>query len=427
MTVGWHGRVLSKSRDIKPGMQKPVKEEADGHGTGELRQLQSSQKAQAVEWLCFAPPSTIPDAERFRAELLARALEHSNLLFREFALISLWRTALVPAGPHKILGHLAEPLKHPTDNLLSLDHSELVVENIREFEDWRHYYECDALYRSWLKVEQANAEVPAEHLSVEEKERAIAAAREALDQASALLHHNGGSWLSNIDTTATSILEQGGVGWIELQATAVLMSASGAYLAPELTVCTTLISALHHCGGEAGALRQLTVDVDINRRDANCVDVRLRCKPVKGDGIGSAIGHDGGLLGSILALAAKGEMPHFQTGLALEVVKMDAWHWDYSCVQQSAATYILRGLCRRCCLPELLLRCMQLRVFLAAFRGLEEDDDEESDLIGLVASTETALHHLFSQRQLQEFLLLEREVTICSMESSRDDTSVLLQ
>jgi len=63
---------------------------------------------------------------------------------------------------------------------------------------------------------------------------------------------------------------------------------------------------------------------------------------------------------------------------------------------------------------------MELKVFLAASRGAEDDEVESTDLIGLVASKETALHHLFSQRQLQEFLLLEREMTICSMESTRD-------
>lgn len=410
-------RVLSKSREIKPGMQALVKEEGSGQGTGELRQLQGAQKAQAVQWLCFTPPVTVPDVERIRAELLARALEHSNLLFREFALTSLLRTIVVPAGPHRLLSLLAEPLKQAPEILASLDHPDRMQESMQEFEDWRHYYECDGLYRSWLNVEQMNAEVPAEYLSVEEKERAVSAARVALEQAFALLTSDRGMWLAGMDTTVGADTE---VGWLELQATAVLMSAAGEYLAPEPTVCTTLSSALHHCGGDTGLLRQLTVEVDTNRRDSNCVDVRLRCLPVSGDGLGLATGHDGGLLGSILALAAKGEMPHFQSGLALEVITMDAWRWDENMVHRTPATYILQGLSRRCCLPELILRCMELKVFLAASQGIEDDEAESTDLIGLVASKETALHHLFSQRQLQEFLLLEREMTICSMESRRD-------
>lgn len=63
---------------------------------------------------------------------------------------------------------------------------------------------------------------------------------------------------------------------------------------------------------------------------------------------------------------------------------------------------------------------MELKVFLAASRGAEDVDDESTDLIGLVASKETVLRRLFSQRQLQIFLLLERNMTICRMESCRD-------
>lgn len=407
-------RVLIRSREIKAGMQTPVKEEPMGQGTADLRQLQSSKKAQAVQWLCFTPPANVPDVERIQAELLTRALEHSNLLFREFSLISLWRTVLVPAGPHKILSLLAEPLKQTEAIISSLDRPERIQENLQEFEDWRHYYECDGLYRSWLKLTQTNAEVPPEYLSADEKERTVSAARVTLEQSTLLLKDDSGLWLAGMDTVALD----SEVGWLEIEATAVLMSSAGAYLAPDPTVCSTLSSALHHCGGDAGVQRQLTVEVDTNRRDSNCVDLRLRCLPVLGDGLGSATGHDGGLLASILALAAKGEMPHFQSGLALEVVTMDAWCWDESVIHQSPATYILRGLCRRCCLPELILRCMQLKVFLAAYGGA--DPDEDDDLVDLVASKETALHRLFSQRQLQDFLLFEREMTICSMESARD-------
>lgn len=39
----------------------------------------------------------------------------------------------------------------------------------------------------------------------------------------------------------------------------------------------------------------------MNRRDINCVDVRLQSLPVSGDGLGLATGRDVGLLGSILA------------------------------------------------------------------------------------------------------------------------------
>ncbi|CAM6042536.1 unnamed protein product [Sphagnum compactum] len=412
-------RVLIKSREVKAGLQQPVKEERDQEVTREPHQLfQSSLKAQAVQWLCFSPPPSVADGELLQAELLARALEHCNLLFREFALISLWRTPTVPAGPHNLLSHLAGPLKQPTDVLLSLDDAHNVKDNLQEFEDWKTYYECDALYRSWLKMEQENAEVPPELLSIDEKQRAISAAQEALDQGSALLYESNGFWLAGMVSSDANELTD--FEWLEVHVTAVLMSDTGAYLAPEATLCTALSSSLFECGGDSGVQRQLTVDVQKSTKDGSCVDVQLRCVSIEGDGVGTAIAHDGGLLGSILALAAKGELPHFQAGLILEVVTMDAWYWDNSFVKRLPAVYILQGLCRRCCLPELILRCLQLRVFLAA---LEDRLEEDHKLIDFVSSRETALYGLFSQRQLQEFLLLEAEVTIRSMEFTGDDSS----
>ena len=44
----------------------------------------------------------------------------------------------------------------------------------------REYYSCDATYRNWLKYELENADVSPSELSLEEKERAAAAAREAI-------------------------------------------------------------------------------------------------------------------------------------------------------------------------------------------------------------------------------------------------------
>lgn len=49
------------------------------------------------------------------------------------------------------------------------------------------YYSLDATYRSWLKFEMENAAVPPEMLSAEEKDQAVAAARETLELAFFLL------------------------------------------------------------------------------------------------------------------------------------------------------------------------------------------------------------------------------------------------
>lgn len=50
------------------------------------------------------------------------------------------------------------------------------------------YYSLDATYRNWLKVEMKNAAVSPDMLSAEEKDQAVAAARETLDLAFLLLH-----------------------------------------------------------------------------------------------------------------------------------------------------------------------------------------------------------------------------------------------
>lgn len=62
-------------------------------------------------------------------------ISSSNVLFREFALISMWRVPKMPIGAHMLLSFLAEPLKQPTDALLSNDDHDF-SENMHEFEDW---------------------------------------------------------------------------------------------------------------------------------------------------------------------------------------------------------------------------------------------------------------------------------------------------
>ncbi|XP_028127598.1 nuclear pore complex protein NUP107-like [Camellia sinensis] len=117
---------------------------------------------------CLQPPSTVNDAQASSAKLLLRALLHSNILFREYALISMWRVPAMPIGAHTLLSFLTEPLKQPTETLLSAeDHG--VSENLREFQNRSEYYSCDATYRNWLKVELENVEVSPLELSVEEK------------------------------------------------------------------------------------------------------------------------------------------------------------------------------------------------------------------------------------------------------------------
>lgn len=55
-----------------------------------------------------------------------------------------------------------------------------------------------------------------------------------------------------------------------------------------------------------------------------------------------------------------GELPHFRVGLGLEVLRLDASYVDGERSQRVQAVYISQGLCRRCCLPEVILRCMEV-------------------------------------------------------------------
>ncbi|CAL5379234.1 unnamed protein product [Camellia sinensis] len=65
-------RVLSRSREIKPGKYDKSSDVAEQH------RLQSLQKAMVVQWLCFTPTSTINDAQASSAKLLLRALLHRH-------------------------------------------------------------------------------------------------------------------------------------------------------------------------------------------------------------------------------------------------------------------------------------------------------------------------------------------------------------
>lgn len=69
-----------------------------------------------------------------------------------------------------------------------------------------------------------------------------------------------------------------------------------------------------------------------------------------------------------------GELPHFQVGYALEVAKVDAWYINAAGDLQEPAVYITRGLCRRCCVPEIILRSMQVDLMPECLRRSAEGD-----------------------------------------------------
>ncbi|WCJ39372.1 hypothetical protein M5689_020364 [Euphorbia peplus] len=396
-------RVLSRSRETKAEKYDNSSEVAEQH------RLQSLQKAMVIQWLCFTPPSTITNVKDVSFKLLLRALMHSNILFREFALISMWRVPAMPIGAHALLSLLAEPLKQLSEIPDTVD--DYVSENLTEFQDWREYYSCDATYRNWLKIDLENAELPPHELSMDEKTRAITAANEALSSSLSLLLRKENPWLACAEDHA---YESTTTVFLELHATAMLCLPSGECMCPDATICTTLMSALYSSVSEEMVLhRQLMVNVAISPRDKYCIEVVLRCLAVEGDGLGSHQANDGGLLGAVMAAGFKGELIRFQEGVTLEISRLDAWYSTPDGSLDGPATYIVQGLCRRCCLPEVILRCMQVSVSLTESGNPPENHDE---LIELVACPETGFIHLFSQQQLQEFLLFEREITICKME-----------
>ncbi|KAG1326352.1 nuclear pore complex protein NUP107 [Cocos nucifera] len=406
-------RVLSRSRETKIS-----KYDGKLSDVAEQHRLQSLQKAMVIQWLCFTPPSTISDFEIITAKLLMRALVHSNTLFREFALISMWRVPKMPIGAHMLLSFLAEHLKQPMDSLLSFEDLD-VSENLHEFEDWQEYYSCDATYRNWLKIELENASVPPPELSSEEKEKAIAAARETLKSSLLLLLREGSPWLDSVHGSLYDSTEH---IYLELHATAMLCLPSGECICPDATSCTTLTSALYSSVSEEDVLkRELMVNVSISSRDNYCIEVALRCLAVSGDGLGPHEVNDGGLLATVVAAGFKGELNRFQAGVTMEISRLDACYSDVDGTLRGPANYIVRGLCRRCCLPEMILRCMQVSVSLAESGNSQ---DYGNELIELVASSQSGILNLFSQHQLQEFLLFERERSLYKMEFEEELTMV---
>ncbi|KAL0396956.1 UNVERIFIED_CONTAM: Nuclear pore complex protein [Sesamum calycinum] len=325
----------------------------------------------------FTPPSTINDAKAVTGKLVLRALMHSNILFREFALISMWRVPAIPIGAHTVLSLLAEPLKQPTEILLSTEDND-VSENLREFQDWSEYYSCDAKYRNWLKIQLTNAEVSPRELSGEEKQSEVTAAGETLRSSLLLLK------------------EKIALGWFRLKI--IYMNRLNLYT----WNCMLQLFCVF-----------LLVNVSISSRDSSCIEVVLRCLAVDGDGLGPHDLNDGGILASVMAAGFKGELARFQAGVTMEISRLDAWYSSSDGSLEGPATYIVRGLCRKCCIPEIFLRCMQVSVSLMEY-GYPPDVHQE--LIELVTSPETDFLHLFSQHQLQELLLFERDYSIYELD-----------
>ncbi|KAI8026378.1 Nuclear pore complex protein NUP107 [Camellia lanceoleosa] len=295
----------------------------------------------------------------------------------------MWRVPAMPIGGHTLLSFLAEPLKQPTETLLSTEDHD-VSENLREFQDWSEYYSCDATYCNWLKVELENVEVSSLELSVEEKQRAIAAAKETLNSSFSLLFRKENPWLVPAEDHVYESVEP---LFLELHAIAMLCLPSGECMCPDAALCATLMSALYSSVNEEVVLnRQLMVSVSISSTDNYCIEVVLRCLATDGDGLGPHELNDGGILATVIAAGFKGELVQFQADVTMEISRLDAWYSSKDGSLEGPATYIVWGLCRRCCIPEVILRCMQVSVSLVESGNPPKSHDE---LIELVASPKT--------------------------------------
>ncbi|KAF6164632.1 hypothetical protein GIB67_032860 [Kingdonia uniflora] len=223
----------------------------------------------------------------------------------------------------------------------------------------REYYSCDATYRHWLKINTEN-EDGSHDLSWDERQREIGAAKETLSSSLSLLKRNERPWLVYLEDTTNESDEP---LYLELHATAMVCLHSGECRRPDATSCTTLANALYSSVSEEVVLsRKLMVDVSVSAMDTYCIEVVLRCLAVEGDGLERYESNDGGIAATIMAAGFKeaGELIQFQSGVTMEISRLDAWYSSKDGLLEGPAAYIMLGLCRRCCLPELVIRCMQV-------------------------------------------------------------------
>lgn len=48
----------------------------------------------------------------------------------------------------------------------------------------------------------------------------------------------------------------------------------------------------------------------------------------------------------------------------MDISRLDVWYSNNDGSLDEQATYIVHGLCRKCCIPEIFLRCMQVLNYL---------------------------------------------------------------
>lgn len=385
---------------------------------GALHRSEGLRKGRAVQWLCLGVPSVVPEARLARAELTALALHHGNALLREFALGGLGPGFKGPIEGHALLGHLAPAVEACGSDLLDAPLSlppAAVAGSYEEYSSWTQYFACDALYRMWLERERSNAEVPPQALSDDEKLHALLAA----------LQGSAAAWKFLNESAATFLEPGGGAGeeepllgaeggeqlMVQVSVAAAVVAPDGAHLVPDEVLCSSVASGLRAAvSDDVQDRRQLQVEARVHPTDRGQLELALQCLSTGRDHV------DGGLLAALLAVGVKGELPRLPLGTALQVTHVDAWELVPPGPLRVQAPHVARSLCRRCCLPQLVLHCLQMHAYIAA--AGRHDEIRDQGVVELLAAGPGRLHDLFSAHQLQAVMGLERDILVLSMEEA---------
>ncbi|CAI5997468.1 unnamed protein product [Closterium sp. NIES-65] len=223
--------------------------------------------------------------------------------------------------------------------------------------------------------------------------------------------------------------QQGGREHVVVACVAVL-APSGALVPGDASLCAAMHSALMACVGEREAeARQVRVDVAAHPSDARLLTLAIRCLGTGGEeGASEAVSVDvESPAVRIMARVVKAELPHMDPAARMHVVRCaaftnppthrpslsrttaDSFGTIAAAEARGAepAPWLMRRLCRVCCLPTLALRCQEVRVFMAQQLEPSVHVDpaaaaevmEATDVAALVA--QGTLHQIFTPQQLQ--------------------------
>ncbi|CAI5959085.1 unnamed protein product [Closterium sp. NIES-64] len=330
---------------------------------------------------------------------------------------------------------------------------------LSEFDFWVDYIAADVAYRGWATAAAAATERREERErrdqeqqgagqmggagqeegeAEREKERAdlLLLASRAVSIGMQLLQREASSTMrlqvtpqQQPQQSHQNQQQQGGREHVVVACVAVL-APSGALVPGDASLCAAMHSALMACVGEREAeARQVRVDVAAHPSDARLLTLAIRCLGTGGEeGASEAVSVDvESPAVRIMARVVKAELPHMDPAARMHVVRCaaftnppthrpslsrttaDSFGTIAAAEARGAepAPWLMRRLCRVCCLPTLALRCQEVRVFMAQQLEPSVHVDpaaaaevmEATDVAALVA--QGTLHQIFTPQQLQ--------------------------